>query len=129
MGGRKPKSAALRLLGGNPGRRPLRRALPVVGPLTPPARLSRAARTEWRRVMGVAPPGWLTAADREVLALYCENVARLAELERIAREGLTVPGHNKAGHPVSPGPAGSRDAPGRANAPPATLRLPRLDAA
>ena len=98
MRGRKPKPAHLKLVTGNPGKRPLdlgqprpRREL-----LTPPAMLSAAAKAEWRRV---APElhriGLLTVADRLALAGYCQSAGRWEETEQeiaaLAASGEHVP--------------------------------------
>ena len=77
--GRKPKPTALRLLAGNPGKRPVNAQEPDTGAadLTPPAELTVAARKHWRRLAPMlALSGVLKQSDRDVLALYCEGYAQ-----------------------------------------------------
>jgi P27 family predicted phage terminase small subunit len=92
MRGRKPKPTHLKLLEGNPGKRKINRRepRPKGGKLLPPAWLRKEAKAEWRRVLAAMPPGLYTQADRQLLVQYCQNVARVAEIEKIIREqGLT----------------------------------------
>jgi P27 family predicted phage terminase small subunit len=78
MRGRKPKPTYLKLIAGNPGRRPLnenepapRLALPSV-----PPHLSDEAKVEWGRVANeMYDLGMLTHLDRAVLASYCQYYA------------------------------------------------------
>lgn len=88
MRGRKPSPTHLKVLRGNPGKRKLNRREPKPqGSLgSAPAWLNKAAKAEWRRVLKEAPTGLLTSLDRQVLAQYCQNVARIAALERIVEE-------------------------------------------
>ena len=92
MRGRKPKPTHIKLLTGNPGNRKINRKEPkaAAGIRSCPSYLNRAAKAEWKRVMKEAPEGLLTELDRPVLAMYCQNVARIAELETIVEaEGFT----------------------------------------
>ena len=85
MRGRKPTPTHLRLVRGNPGRRPingnepsLKDAIPA-----PPAELTEDARREWRRVAKqLKTAGLLTALDRAALSAYCTAVAQWREAER-----------------------------------------------
>ena len=75
MASPKPKPTALKILQGNPGRRPLNKREPKPKKsLRCPAGLSPRARTEWRRL---APElfrlGLLTMADQVIFAMYCET--------------------------------------------------------
>src|SRR3989304_3311411 len=80
MGRRGPaaKPASLRLLEGNPGKRPIREG-PKPRPLRPtcPSWLSPQAKAEWRRL---APElerlGLLTHLDRAAFAAYCQSFAQ-----------------------------------------------------
>ncbi len=75
MKGRKPKPTALKVLEGNPGKRPLNKNEPKPRPEKPtcPKWISKEAKREWKRV---APElhriGLLTYIDRAALAAYCE---------------------------------------------------------
>ncbi|MGM0583283.1 MAG: phage terminase small subunit P27 family [Pseudomonadota bacterium] len=85
MRGRKPKPTALKVLEGNPGKRPLRGAEPSLPPARPacPAHLSPVARAEWERLVEVLEEtGVLTSADQGALAAYCQAYGRWVEAER-----------------------------------------------
>lgn len=85
--GTRPKPTALRLITGNPGRRPLNTAEAAPGrgqglPKTPAA-LGEDAKKEWRRVAReLHQCGLLTNLDRTALAAYCAAYGRWAEAER-----------------------------------------------
>lgn len=94
-GRRKP--ATLKVLEGNPGRRPAASPpeLPSGVP-EPPAWLPHAAAEHYRRL---APPlakaGLLTEVDRDALADLCVCLVRLEEAERaITERGILLDGPN-----------------------------------
>ena len=80
-----PKPAALKVLEGNPGKRPLNLedgVNPRIEIPTPPRHLSREARKEWKRITPLLEElGLVSGLDRTALALYCQAAGRLAELE------------------------------------------------
>jgi P27 family predicted phage terminase small subunit len=87
MRGRKPKPTYLKLLNGNPGKRPLNEHEPQPQPEReiPPAplELSAEARTEWDRVAGeLSRLGTLTVVDRAALAAYSQAYGRWIQAER-----------------------------------------------
>ncbi len=85
MRGRKPTPTRLKLIGGNPGKRPVngREPVPPSGRPTCPAHLSATAKTEWRRLaVSLNQIGLLTQIDRAVLAAYCQAYGRWVEAER-----------------------------------------------
>ena len=89
-----PKPTALKIIEGNPGRRPLNRAEPKPSPIAPdcPAWLDKVGKAEWRRI---APElerlGLLTGVDLVAMAGYCQSYSRWrACLTVLAKEGLTV---------------------------------------
>ncbi|MDP5306247.1 phage terminase small subunit P27 family [Paracoccus spongiarum] len=85
MRGRKPKPTALKLLEGNPGKRPIsgQEPKPPSGAPTCPAHLSPTAKAEWKRLAGVLNGiGLLTRIDRAVMAAYCQSYGRWVEAER-----------------------------------------------
>lgn len=85
MRGRKPKPTALKLIDGNPGKRPIRGREPKPPTALPtcPAHLSATAKSEWKRLAGVLNEiGLLTRIDRTVLAAYCQAYGRWVEAER-----------------------------------------------
>ena len=80
-----PKPAALKLLEGNPGKRSLDVAggvNPRIEIPSPPKHLGVEARKEWKRITPLLEElGLISGLDRTALALYCQAVGRLAELE------------------------------------------------
>ena len=83
--GRKPKPTALKIVEGNPGRRPLPQFEPKFDPSqpTPPPFLNDDAKVEWGRISGVLyEAGVLTDVDRGVLAAYCQAYGVWAQAER-----------------------------------------------
>lgn len=91
MPGRKPKPTALKILEGNPGRRPLNTAEPSPGKGMPtcPAWLLPEAKREWRRLAKkMNQMGVLSEVDRAAFAAYCQSYARWKE----AQEHLTEEG-------------------------------------
>ena len=76
--GRKPKPTHLKLVTGNPGRRPLNKAeaMPEPDLPMPPPHLNDEAKVEWGRVANeLYKVGLLTGLDRAVLAAYCQSYA------------------------------------------------------
>ena len=94
MRGRKPKPTKLKLLEGNPGKRPLNPAEPVPDAALPdaPAHLDEDARAEWARTAEeLNRLGLLTQVDRAAFAGYCAAYGRWAQASRALKgEGLTV---------------------------------------
>lgn len=86
MRGRTPKPTHLKVIAGNPGKRPLnaQEAHPASGatPPDPPAHFTGEARAEWLRL---APElhrvGLLSNVDHNVLAAYCQCYARWRQAE------------------------------------------------
>jgi P27 family predicted phage terminase small subunit len=91
MKGRKPKPTHLKLITGNPGKRPLNDAEPIpVGELTdPPAWMTDSQKEGWRYAIDHAPKGLLKKLDRSVLAVWvvAEDLHRQAS-EFIGKKGL-----------------------------------------
>ena len=102
MKGAKPKATVLKLVTGNPGRRPLnpREATPKVVIPNPPEMLDELALAEWRRVTPLlAEVGLITRLDRAVVAGYCMAFSRWMECERMLKTtGLIVKSPN--GYPM-----------------------------
>jgi P27 family predicted phage terminase small subunit len=86
--GRKPKPARLKLIDGNPGKRPIgREPQPPASQPTCPAHLSPTAKAEWKRLAQMLNGiGVVTQADRAVLAAYCQAYGRWVEAERKLKE-------------------------------------------
>ena len=85
MRGGKPKPTHLKLVKGNPGRRPIntREPQPKAEIPVPPPELSEDARKEWD---WIAPhlhaAGILTIIDKAALAAYCQAYGRWMQAER-----------------------------------------------
>src|ERR1700680_4917197 len=92
MSGPKPKPTTLKLLTGNPGKRPLNDAepQPLVGDPGCPSWLDAEAKREWKRIAPeLVSLGLLTILDRATFAAYCQAWADLhalkTELRRFKR--------------------------------------------
>ena len=82
MRGRRPKPTRLKMLTGNPGKRPLNDDEPRPEASIPecPPELGPVAREEWDRLVGeLAALRLLTNLDRAALAAYCGAYALWAE--------------------------------------------------
>jgi P27 family predicted phage terminase small subunit len=89
MAGRPPKPTALKLIQGNPGKRPLNDAEPTfpVDDVAPPTWLNAAAKREWRRMLPLLrQQGLFTVAFVAEFAGYCLSFAEIGELERFLRK-------------------------------------------
>lgn len=97
MRGRKPKPTRLKLIAGNPGRRPLNPAEPRITASVPepPPHLSDVALGEWHRLApALARAGVLTEFDRAALAGYCSSWASFVAGEEAIREtGHVIKGY------------------------------------
>src|SRR5262245_60351860 len=95
MRGRKPTPTRLKILYGNPGKRPLNGREPKPPPDLPkcPAHLDAEARKEWRRLArSLHACGILTSVDRAILAAYCQCYSRWVKLEGIVQKvGEVIP--------------------------------------
>lgn len=95
MPGPPPKPTQLKILEGNPGKRPLNMDEPHLEPclLKPPKELvDQNARKEWRRVSKILfDAGILTSADYAMLYGYCYWWGEFLRLDKIIRDnGLDV---------------------------------------
>lgn len=91
MAGRKPKPTALKILSGNPGKRPLPKGEPVPAGLLggPPDWMSADQRESWDYAVSHAPRGLLRSLDRGVFATWvCAEAAHRKAAEALARHGL-----------------------------------------
>jgi P27 family predicted phage terminase small subunit len=99
MKGRKPTPEHLKIMRGNPGRRPLNPDAPAPDPEIPdaPAHLSVAALEEWNRIsVELEELGLLSQIDMAALAIYCTAWGRFVEAEQHLREdGLMLMGRAK----------------------------------
>jgi len=94
--GRKRKPTKLKILAGNPGKRPLpeNEPEPAQYKAAPraPSHLSTAAKKEWRRVVkDFHESGILARIDRAALEAYCETYAIWVKaVENINKTGLVA---------------------------------------
>ena len=89
MRGRKPSPTHLKLVKGNPGKRPINGSEPIPEATlpSPPAELCEDARIEWERVSAeLHRIGVLTTIDRAALAAYCQAYGRWIVAERAIRK-------------------------------------------
>ena len=87
--GRKPKPTAVKVLEGNPGKRPLNMYEPVPEKKAPecPFWLNDEAKSEWDRLADkMVNLGTLTEMDMAAFAGYCQSYARWKEAEEFHRE-------------------------------------------
>ena len=102
MRGRRPKPTRLKVLTGNPGKRPLNASEPMPEPSVPecPPELGPVAKREWDRLVNeLAALRLLTNLDRGALASYCGAYALWAEaMENIQKYGTMV--KSPSGYPI-----------------------------
>jgi P27 family predicted phage terminase small subunit len=102
MRGRRPKPTRLKMLTGNPGKRPLNEDEPRPEAAIPdcPAELSPMARKEWERlIVELCALRLLTHLDRAALAAYCGAYALWAEAtEAIQKYGAMI--KSPTGYPI-----------------------------
>lgn len=91
--GRKPKPTALKVLEGNPGKRPLNEHEPKPEKKAPkcPAWLEPEAKKEWKRMTKTLEAiGVLTQVDATAFAGYCQAYARWKEAEEFLSKHGTI---------------------------------------
>lgn len=89
MRGRKPKPTHLKVLDGNPGKRPFdpNKPKPPRRAPTCPSHLCPSAKAEWKRLASqLASLGILSELDRGAMAAYCQAYGRWVEAERKLQE-------------------------------------------
>jgi P27 family predicted phage terminase small subunit len=93
MKGRKPKPTALKLLAGNPGKRPLNQNEPQYESVEDalPTELqsdkNQIAAKEWRRIIPLlTASGVATEVDRTLLIAYCSEYQKYIEAEKMLAE-------------------------------------------
>ena len=91
--GRKPKPTALKMLEGNPGKRPLNDKEPQPEKKAPrcPSWLAPEAKKEWKRMSKTLETiGVLTQVDMTAFAGYCQAYARWKEAEEFLSKHGTI---------------------------------------
>ena len=93
MAGRPPVPTRLKVIRGNPGKRPLPKGepQPTIGIPTRPGWLSPEAKREWNRVVvELAELGLLAKIDRALISAYCQCWATYVSAIRLIHErGMT----------------------------------------
>jgi P27 family predicted phage terminase small subunit len=102
MKGRKPKPTHLKLISGNPGKRPLNDAEPIpLGDLSePPDWLTESQKAGWNYAIEHAPACLLKKLDRSALVVWvvAEDLHRQAS-ENVAKYGILTEAPN-TGYPM-----------------------------
>lgn len=91
--GRKPKPTALKILEGNPGKRPINEQEPKPNKKAPkyPTWLEPEAKKEWKRMSKTLENmGVLTEVDMTAFAGYCQAYARWKEAEEFLSKHGTI---------------------------------------
>jgi P27 family predicted phage terminase small subunit len=115
--GRKPKPVELRLIQGNPGKRPVK-PTPKYAPLTDhaPNELPPLGKALWRRLtQHLKPIQLVQATDREALLVLCDMWATYCSAMAVVREHGTLvttrsKSNERAGLTVNPAWRVARDA-------------------
>jgi len=87
--GPSPKPTHLKVLDGNPGKRPLNMNEPKPRPKAPkcPAWLNAVAKKEWKRVVPeLERLGLLTCVDGAALEGYCESYSKWVEMSQFLKK-------------------------------------------
>ena len=97
--GRKPKPTMIKMIQGNPGKRPIRKEPEFSGDTNCPSWLGAAAKAEWKRIApALRRYGLLSPLDRLALAGYCDSVAEWKNAcEQIEKNGATVTYQTRTG--------------------------------
>jgi P27 family predicted phage terminase small subunit len=89
-----PVPTKLKLLRGNPSKRPINKNEPKPPPLVPncPSHIRGPARREWKRLVDeLAPLGLATTLDRNALAMLCDAFGRwVAASDEVRRSGMVL---------------------------------------
>lgn len=91
--GRKPKPTAVKVLEGNPGKRPLNMKEPTPDKTAPacPQWLAEEAKLEWGRLADkMVNLGTLSEMDMAAFAGYCQSYARWKEAEEFIEQHGTI---------------------------------------
>ena len=103
MAGRKPKPTALRILHGNPSKRPLNKNEPEFGDVvsSPPTNLDEVGLLEWERIVpALDNAGVLKDVDIMAIAGYCEHFSRWdIATKEIHKKGYIV--KSPSGYPMN----------------------------
>lgn len=99
--GRKPTPTKLKVLRGNPGKRPLSKdePQPPTGDMDPPEWFDEIARQKWEHVYPILTDmKVLTQADYDVLCAYCDTYSKWLKATKFIREnGVSIEAVNIKG--------------------------------
>ncbi len=100
--GRHKTPTALKVIEGNPSKRPIPKEPKVTGTIRMPSTLSKEAKTFWKQITGAMPKGVYLPTDAPLLVSFCEAAAmhKIAS-QHIAKEGAISKG-SKGQDIVSP---------------------------
>ena len=91
--GRKPKPTQIKVVTGNPGKRPLNHNEPKfkLGIKSMPSWIKGEAKKNWNRLIKIlSAANIVTEADRSAFAIYCQLYSEIVELQSdIDKEGFT----------------------------------------
>src|ERR1035438_9842741 len=93
MMGRPPTPTALKILNGNPGKRPLNKDEPRLKVAKPrcPEHLDEVAQREWKRVVRILMQmRVLTEADQVMLGIFCQTYSTLIDAQEKLKETGTL---------------------------------------
>lgn len=101
--GRHPKPTVVKMLEGNPGKRPLNMAEPVCA--QPPLMPSHVAEDviaadKWDEVIAAMPPGVYSRLDTALLATYAQAYATMVRASPAMQGELTITVFNEDGFPI-----------------------------
>ena len=82
--GRKKKPTMLKIVTGNPGRRPINanEPEPLPAEVIAPDWLDEEAKQKWAEILKLCR--WITAADSDTLALYCDAHSHYLKAQRLS---------------------------------------------
>jgi len=103
--GRKPKPTQLKVLEGNPGKRPVNENEPAPDPmadLKPPSFLNKFGKQEWKRIVPeLIKLDLLGAVDRTALAGYCNAFGTWEEaIRELRKPGQGMITYTEKGYPI-----------------------------
>jgi P27 family predicted phage terminase small subunit len=103
--GPQPKPNVLKLIQGNPGKRPLNLAdgvNPAVAVPDAPKHLTAEARKEWKRItVQLEDLGLISGIDRSALALYCQAWGHMVLLETSLNGDIALEISKEGGDPAA----------------------------
>lgn|SRR5690606_1386574 len=97
MRGRKPTPTALKIIAGNPGRRPLNahEPQPRTDLAAPPEWMTERQKTTWSEVVALSPPGLLKDVDASVFSVWVVAFDLYQEASnKLARTGMLIKAPN-----------------------------------